>query len=197
MRHYRQGFYTAGKWLANISRVAIILTTLQWLLVGNQIPFTVGMVSVALTYVPSLLIRNRMLQTATNISVSMLLAAHVVLGMQYGLYETSAIYDKWLHVIGSGAITALVIVAVLQYCTRIRLELPVALFVILVLGATISMGTLWEVFEFSVDRTGLFQAQRGLSDTMLDLIADTIGVLGTLALYLGSVSFRSLMYKTK
>ena len=37
----------------------------------------------------------------------------------------------------------------------------------------------------AVDRTGLFQAQRGLGDTMLDLIADTLGALVTASAFVG------------
>ena len=38
-------------------------------------------------------------------------------------------------------------------------------------------GTAWELFEFWVDLTGVFIAQRGLHDTMLDLAADTAGAV--------------------
>ena len=42
--------------------------------------------------------------------------------------------------------------------------------------------TVWELFEFTIDRTGLFYAQRGLIDTMLDLLADAGGAVMTVLL---------------
>ncbi len=54
-------------------------------------------------------------------------------------------------------------------------------------GIAVSAGTLWEVFEFTLDRTGLFQTQKGLTDTMLDLVADTVGALATMGLFAGLV----------
>ena len=49
----------------------------------------------------------------------------------------------------------------------------------------------WEIFEFSIDRTGLFQTQRGLADTMLDLIADTVGALMAAATFAGMSHHRA------
>lgn len=46
--------------------------------------------------------------------------------------------------------------------------MPLSLFLLLVLGGTLSAGTLWEFFEFAIDRTGLFNAQRGLHDRLAD-----------------------------
>ena len=181
----------AGAWLVNLSRGAVMVTSAQWLLLGNLLWFTIGVVSVALTFVPQILIRNRQLLMATKVYVALFLAAHVILGMHFGWYETSAVYDKWIHLLGSSVLTGLVMVAIIQYCRRIKLTLPLALLFTLVLGIAISAGTLWEIFEFIVDRTGLFQAQRGLSDTMLDLIADTVGALAMLGLYAGFDRYRT------
>ncbi len=89
------------------------------------------------------------------------------------------------RLLGTGLIAGLVLLAALQYSHRLQLYLPQSLLLLSVLGIAISAGTLWEVFEFAMDRTGWFYAQRGLHDTMLDLIADTLGASTTLALYLG------------
>jgi len=68
---------------------------------------------------------------------------------------------------------------------------------LLVLGLAISAGTLWEVFEFVMNRTGLFYSQRGLHDTMLDLIADAIGAIITLALYAGIMRLNGFILKSR
>ena len=55
--------------------------------------------------------------------------------------------------------------------------MPLPLLLLLAAGVVVTLGTLWEVLELAIDRTGLFQARRGLTDTMLDLMADAIGAL--------------------
>jgi uncharacterized membrane protein YjdF len=49
----------------------------------------------------------------------------------------------------------------------------------------VAVGALWEIFEFAIDRTFGTQMQKpmlndpsGLTDTMWDLIVDTLGALG-------------------
>jgi hypothetical protein len=91
------------------------------------------------------------------------LAAHVVLGMAGGLYARSAQYDEPVHLV--------------VFLGTARLERAVPVLVALALG------TLWELFEFAADASGLVTAQRGLADTMLDLAADAAGGLGAAVLW--------------
>ena len=186
-RTFQLDFHLDITLLVNFLRVAIIVTTFQWWLMGNQLWVIVGVTSALITFIPKYLVRDHKLRTFTNLCISALIAAHIVLGMQLGLYESSMLYDKFMHVIGLFAITGLVIAAVSQYCNKNSLVLPSSLLSILVISVSVSAGTLWEVFEFTIDLTGLFQAQRSLSDTMLDLIADTIGALAAMGLFVGYV----------
>lgn len=176
--------------LAAVCRLAIAATGLHWLATGNGLWAGVAAMALALTVIPVALIRDSQLRDATRAVVAILLAAHVALGMQGALYETSAVYDKWIHLLGSAALAGLGIAATLRYCDGHRVELPLTLLVLIVLAGTLSAGTLWELFEFSIDRTRLFTAQRGLDDTMLDLVADAIGACLVTVMYAASVSFR-------
>jgi len=179
------------------SRLGILITSTQWLLADIFLSFLVGIVSFFLTFVPQALIQDRALSTATRVCVSLLLCAHILLGMHLGLYETSIIYDKLMHILGTGAITGLVLLVAVQYSHRRQLNLPQTFMLLLVLGLAISAGTLWEVFEFVMNRTGLFYSQRGLHDTMLDLIADAIGAIITLALYAGIMRLNGFILKSR
>ena len=166
-------------------RLVIVATTLYWLVSGQPLWVFVGAVSAALTFLPAACVKDPPLRTACSLCVSALLFAHIVLGMQAGLYETSAVYDKLMHMLGCGAIAGIVITAASQYCKRNRIQLPGPLLWVLAIGIVVSLGTFWEIFEFAIDRTGLFQAQRGLTDTMLDLIADLLGALVTATAVVG------------
>ena len=158
-------------------RLAIATTGLHWLYQGYALQLGVALAALALTILPGLIVRDKPLRDAVSWVTAVLLAAHVVFGMQAELYETSALYDKAMHVLGSAAVAGLLLFAVYRYCSHHLIELPLAFTVTIVLAGTLSAGTLWELFEFAVDRTGLFYAQRGLFDTMIDLLADAIGAI--------------------
>jgi len=156
-------------------RLAIATTGAVWLLQANNPGFYVAAVSLLLTFVPSCFVRDVGLRNIAGPLIALLLAAHIVLGMYMGLYETSRFYDKMMHIIGSGAIAVILMGAIRFYCGKAHVKLPDVLLLLLVFSGTLTAGTLWEIFEFAVDRTGWFVAQRGLQDTMLDLLADTLG----------------------
>lgn len=176
--------------LQGLCRLAIALTGFHWLSARQGLWFGVAFVSLLLTFLPARLIRDALLAEATAVVVAVLLAAHVVFGMQGGLYETSSVYDKLVHAIGTGAVTVVLIVATQRYDQRRGIELPLVLSLMLVLGGAVTAGTFWELFEFAVDRTGLFAAQRGLHDTMLDLLADTLGALLVVSAFAVKISLR-------
>ncbi len=170
------GKFGVGDWLVIVNQVAIMMISIMWLIAGKLTWFVVGVVCLVLTFVPNLMFKDIAFRAPTKMCVSLLIGAHIVLGMHFGLYESSSIYDKLMHIIGSAAITTLVMAVTIQYCNRKQFRIPVEIFYALVLGVAISAGVFWEVFEFSLDRTGLFYTQRGLNDTMVDLIANAVGV---------------------
>ncbi|HEU4429888.1 MAG TPA: hypothetical protein VFT98_14085 [Myxococcota bacterium] len=114
--------------------------------------------------------------------VVMALAAHVILGMAGGLYERSALYDKLVHCGLSFAAARLVAEALALHTARNGLVLGARLERGVPVLAALALGTLWELFEFAADATGLVVAQRGLADTMLDLAADLAGAVAAFAI---------------
>ncbi len=171
----RINVYNVSAVLVLFCRIAMGLCVVHWWYESDVLQLSVGIGALTLTLLPGVIIRDSLLQGMTTIVITLLITAHVVLGMSASLYETSYIYDKFMHVLGSSAIAGLLLLALHRYCLRQSIELPVVFVAIIVMGGTLSVGTLWEIFEFTIDRTGLFNAQRGLYDTMLDLIADTTG----------------------
>ena len=177
-RHARP---VARGWLLLASRLAIAATCACWLVHGARLEALVGLTALALTWLPGVLVRDEALRGPVRALAAILLAAHVTLGMGLALYERSAMYDKWVHLLGFAAIATLILAATARYCARRQIAAPAAFVQLVVLAAALSLGTVWELFEFAVDRTGWFRAQRGLEDTMLDLVADLCGVLLVLA----------------
>lgn len=163
-------------------QAAVGITAVLWLLKGAALNFTVACIALLLTVVPGRCIADRELRQFAALVVALLVAAHIGLGMYLQFYETSAVYDKLMHAIGSAGIAAVFFGATRSFCHRRHIALPVVLLASLVFAGTVSAGTLWEIFEFGVDRTGLFVAQRSLQDTMIDLIADVLGAVIVLLL---------------
>jgi len=177
--------------------VTISITGLNWLVSGDKLRFAVALVALLLTVLAMRFIRDSHLHEAGAVVIALLLTAHVVLGMQLELYETSVLYDKAMHVIGLAAIAGILIAAINSYCERCGIQLPLGLLVTMVFGGALSVGTLWEFFEFGIDSTGLFNAQRGLQDTMLDLIADAIGAVLAIGLFVAMNWSREQQWKRR
>lgn len=164
-------------------QAGMVLTGLAWLSAGRLTFASIAAVAVALCVVPRHLVTSPALREATRAVSAVLLGAHVMFGMGLGLYDSSGLYDKLMHALGIGAIAVLLILAIRDYCARQQLALPPSLMMWLVLCGAVSAGTAWELFEFSMDLTGLVTAQRGLHDTMLDLAADSVGALIVVAAF--------------
>lgn len=105
-----------------------------------------------------------------------------LLGMFFNMYETSASFDKAMHAIITSGFVMMWIDWVQPALTRSQPDpfRRLCSAVLLAFTFTLASAALWEIFEFAIDQTGLFVAQRSLEDTMLDMIAALAG--GTLAL---------------
>ena len=177
--------------LTGACRIAILLTGLHWIATGQYAVAGVAGAALVLSFLPGSLLQDPVMRDATSGVTAVLLAAHIVFGMLSGLYETSAVYDKAVHLVASAAIAGLLLLASRRWSEQRGLALPPEMAVMLVLAGTVTLGTLWELFEFTVDLTGAFVAQRGLEDTMLDLLADTVGAALTVGAFAGTATLRS------
>lgn len=181
-------------WVVLTCQGAMTAVVATWALDANWLSFAVGAMCLVLSATPALCLRESALRGIVSLVMALLLAAHVLLGMYLGLYELSSIYDKFMHVIGSTAIAVIVYAALDAYCRQRSLSLPWALRAATVFSVTLSSGVFWEFFEFGVDQTGLFYAQRGLTDTMIDLFADGLGAVIAILLFLpGRAPFSALL----
>lgn len=160
-----------------LASLAIATTGLLWLLREDWASFWVALAALLLLRLPAQLIQDDRLRSLLSVVAAVLLSAHIMLGMQLGLYESSRLYDKAMHLLGSAAVASVLSVGLLSYCRQANLRLPPELWRWLVFAGTVCAGAFWEIFEFSVDQTGLFVAQKGLQDTMIDLIANALGAL--------------------
>ncbi len=184
-------------------RKVYISTWLSWamkLLMVGMIPYEVLrggylfpvliLIAVLASLVPSVVERNYniSLPFELDLLVTLSLFLHIFLGEGLEFYNRYWIWDKLLHVYGSGviAIIAFVVVYSLHYTKKLRLTLP--LIMLITFSFAMAMGAMWEIGEFLVDVTFGKHAQKGLTDTMVDLIDDLIG--GVIVAVMGALYVR-------
>jgi uncharacterized membrane protein YjdF len=162
-------------WLAFLAGYSLAVTptyTSTFLLVSSALTGLAASIGFAL--VPTQ--RPRTLQTAEAIVLASFILH--VMGHAFGFYAHVPHYDKMLHVVvPAGAVYALYALSQstrwIWRWTKVRpVEVAIYLFCILV-----TLGAVWELFEFGTDSLFGTHEQDDNSDTMLDLVADFVGAL--------------------
>ena len=103
------------------------------------------------------------------------------LGSVAHFYDKILFFDKLLH-FQSGLVlgaTGYILVYILNEHKKNHLNLSPGFVSLFAIVFSISIGVVWEVFEFTSDlilQSSFWQGE-GITDTMLDLIADSVGAL--------------------
>ncbi|MEK7829140.1 MAG: hypothetical protein AAB256_05070, partial [Deltaproteobacteria bacterium] len=182
-------------WL-NIS----ISTALSWLMkfiMMGMLPYAVYKgrylfaaatgIAIILSLLPSIVEKSYRvtLPFELDLLITMMIFLHTFFGEWLKFYDRIWLWDKILHIYGTGviAILAFMIVYTLHYTKKIRLTLPlVGLFTIIF---AMAVGGFWEIGEFALDKLFSIDTQNGLDNTMWDLVNDLIG--GTFIAAMGIV----------
>ena len=182
-------------WL-NIS----ISTALSWLMkfiMMGMLPYAVYKgrylfaaatgIAIILSLLPSIVEKSYRvtLPFELDLLITMMIFLHTFLGEWLKFYDRIWLWDKILHIYGTGVIAmlAFMIVYTLHYTKKIRLTLPlVGLFTIIF---AMAVGGFWEIGEFALDKLFSIDTQNGLDNTMWDLVNDLIG--GTFIAAMGIV----------
>ncbi|HKJ87188.1 MAG TPA: hypothetical protein VKA48_01525 [Gammaproteobacteria bacterium] len=143
------------------------------------VAFTAAVVLV-LTYLPALIERELHIQVPIELS----LALCVFLYASFGLGEVKQFYlrfwwwDLMLHSFSALVMGLIGFLLVHTFHQTRRVVLPPLYFALTSFGFAVTLGTLWEIFEFLMDWGFGFNMQKsGLPDTMTDLMVDVAGAL--------------------
>ena len=165
--------------LTNLLRLAILLACAFWSWEREYPSAVVPAICIALTYLPRTFSLNASTRGWSELGITCYLSLHVFLGMGLGLYEWETGFDKVLHALGFGAFTAIFVRGLPRLANAHGLIAPPRLVIAVAVVIALGGGAAWEILEYSIDRTGWFNSQRGLDDTMLDLVANAVGALVT------------------
>ena len=162
--------------LARLSLVVAIAWALfqaDWILLGMSV-LTLGA-----SFVPTFVERHYevKLPIEYHLVVVAFIYMSLFLGEVGGAYERYWWWDILLH--GSSGVVLGYIGFLLLYILQARKKIDLSPFFIALFSffAAVSFGVFWEFFEFGASFIPGVQMQYGNSDTMKDLIVDTIGAL--------------------
>ena len=134
----------------------------------------------ALTFLPAIIERQLRLQLPLEFTLvtCLFLYASFGLGEVQQFYERFWWWDTLLHSF-SALVMGLIgfLTAYVFHMTR-RIRMAPFHVALVSFGFAVTVGTLWEIFEFIMDVSFGLNMQRGsLTDTMTDLIVDVVGAL--------------------
>jgi hypothetical protein len=166
--------------VAIVLQLAITLVVAGALFRGQWLVAFSGIIVLALTFTPAIIERRLHVQLPTEFTLitCLFLYASFGLGDVGDFYERFGWWDLALHGI-SALITGLIgflVIYVFYMTDRIRVA-PIYV-AIITFGFAVSIGTIWEIFEFLMDwYFGLNMQSSGLVDTMTDLMVNAAGAL--------------------
>lgn len=166
-------------WAALAVEFLAALWERQWPLAG------VAAITGALTLAP-LYLSSRVglrLPTAFLVGITLFIFATIFLGEAFDFYNRYWWWDVLLHggsAIGFGLIGFLFVFTLFE---GDRFAAPAWAMALIAFSFAVTIGALWEIFEFGVDQIfGTNMQKSGLVDTMYDLIVDVVGAsIGALA----------------
>jgi hypothetical protein len=168
--------------LANLFRLLLLGAIIGNVLTDNWLNLFTSLLTLALTYLPIFLKDKNYIYIPPSFQLIILafIFASLYLGELNEYYLKFWWWDIMLHTL-SGVILGFIgfaLIYILNKDTKVNLALSSLFIAIFSFTFAVSVGVLWEIFEFTMDWVfGLNMQKSGLVDTMWDLIVDSLGAL--------------------
>lgn len=168
--------------LFSITILLVVLVQIVFLIQGNWFSLILSVLTLLLIFLPSVL--NRRISVdypdfiVTQIVIYLYMSA--ILGSLIGYFEKYWWWDLFVHLLLGLVVGSIGFLLVLEL-TKHRPQsarLSPGMVAIFAFAFSVAIGTLWEITEFTVDYLFGTELQlSSLTDTMADLVADTVGAL--------------------
>lgn len=168
--------------VANLIRIMFVLAIIVSLLNRIYLDVFIAAFTLFLTFLPFIIARKSRITLPPSFQIVILLFIFAAnyLGEFRLYYEKYWWWDKMLHGF-SGLMLGFagyLLVYIINGVQKISVSLSPLFVAIFAFAFALSIGTLWEIYEFSMDSLLGFNMQRtGLNDTMWDLILDAAGAI--------------------
>ncbi len=162
-------------------RVLVVGAIIANGITGHWLNLFISLLTLSLTFLPSWLANNNIYLPLFLQFINLIfIFATLYLGELKSYYIRFWWWDLFLHTF-SGVVLGflgIILVYLLNNDHKVNLSLSPIFVAIFAFSFTMTIGSLWEIFEFSVDSFfGLNMQKSGLIDTMWDLIVDAVGGL--------------------
>ncbi|MBS4534748.1 hypothetical protein GOQ29_03860 [Clostridium sp. D2Q-14] len=153
-----------------------IIVLLAAFIVNKQYSYILNLIFIYVVYIIIINYEKRKVIDISNLVKFLFVLisiSHLALGQYFNFYETGTYFDKALHLIGIFGISLFsyeVLISVFDEYINSKILISVFVFSI-----GITLGNLFEIFEFILDVILNKSNQHGLVDINLDLIFNSIG----------------------
>lgn len=166
--------------LAYLLSFSLIVAIARSVWVGNWEVLFISAVTLVLFYLPAAIEKQLHIHLPVEMQfvIVLFIYASVFLGEVKGYYTAFWWWDIVLHT-GSGlALGFAGFIILFSLYTGNKVEASPILLAMFSFCFAVAIGAVWEIFEYAMDRTfGLNMQKSGLTDTMWDLIVDSVGAL--------------------
>ncbi len=166
--------------ITNIVRILVLIAMINFIINQNWLMLFVGGLTIFLTFLPSIIEEKYkvVLPVEFEIIIILFIYASIVLGGMQKYYIKFPWWDLMVHATSGMALGFVGFLMLYILYKGNKLEAKPITIAIFSFSFALAIGTLWEIFEFTVDSlTGLNMQRSGLRDTMWDLIVNSLGAL--------------------
>ncbi|MBN1391163.1 MAG: hypothetical protein JXA22_11030 [Candidatus Thermoplasmatota archaeon] len=169
-------------WFYIVYRSLLVVAMGLSIYYGDILNGLLSVITLAITFIPSILERrfNVVYPSEFEMVVMVFIFLSIILGSVLSFYDRINWWDLFMHTL-SGiliALTGFSLVYILNRSSWSKIQLSRAFVALFSFCFAVTLGAIWEIFEFSMDQLLGWNMQRsGLNDTMSDLIVDSIGAL--------------------
>ena len=161
-------------------RVSIGLIILWAFLNGDWESFFISILALVLTFIPEMIETKYKMELPIEFDIAIVgfIYLSVFVGETFDAYERFFWWDAMLHT-ASGVVLGFCGFLILYILQRQgKLQASPMIIAVFTFCFGVALGGVWEIFEFTIDSVfGTNMQKDGLSDTMWDLIVDTVGAL--------------------
>jgi hypothetical protein len=166
--------------IALVLQAGIFVVTVSAFFEGRWLGAFSGAVVLLLTFAPAMIERRLKLTLPVEFTLitSMLLYASFALGEAQDFYEKIWWWDLALHGLSAMTMGLIGFLGIYVFYMTNRIRIRPGWMATITFALAVSVGTLWEIFEFLADlMLGLNMQKSGLDDTMTDLMINAAGAL--------------------
>lgn len=167
-------------WTFWVFRALLIIGGFLSVLGQNWMNLLLFVLTLFLTFLPSILEKELKIDSPSESELILVIFifASMYLGEIHAFYIKFWWWDLMLHTVSGFIIADIGFMLVYILNKQKKLKLTPIFVAMFSFSFAVSLGVLWEIFEFTMDSVfGVNMQKSGLVDTMWDLIVDSIGAL--------------------